>query len=232
MSPCSLSFAGVHLYHFTESYSLMSTRILPAIIASTQEELDGMFTRLEGKVEWVMLDLMDGAFVSTKALMFPFRLRKGLRYEAHLMVKRPLDYLPALKGIVEAVIIHVESDNFHKALTKARSLGFEVAAAINPGTSLQKLEPHLKEIDRVLVMTVEPGRYGAPFVPATLETVKKLKVTAPSLPVEVDGAMNPENARKARVAGATIFASGSYLMKSSDLKAALKTLKEAISDIA
>jgi ribulose-phosphate 3-epimerase len=209
----------------------MSTRILPAIIASTQEELDEMFTRLEGKVEWVMLDLMDGAFVSTKALMFPLRLRKGLRYEAHLMVKKPLDFLPALKGKVEAVIIHVESDNFLEALTKARSLGFEVAAAINPGTPLQKLEPHLKEIDRVLVMTVEPGRYGAPFVPAALETVKELKKTAPRLPVEVDGAMNPENAKKARIAGATIFASGSYLMKSSDLKAALKTLNEAVSEI-
>jgi len=208
----------------------MSTRVLPAIIASTQEELDAMLNRLEGNVEWVMLDLMDGIFVSTKALMFPFMLRKGLRYEAHLMVKKPLNYLSSLKGKVKAVIIHVESDNFPDALRIARNLGFEVAAAINPSTPLEKLEPHIKEVDRVLVMTVEPGRYGAPFVPAALETVKKLKKTAPRLPVEVDGAMNPENARKARAAGATIFASGSYLMKSSDLNAAIKTLKQAVSD--
>lgn len=187
-----------------------------------------MLSRLEGNVEWVMLDLMDGAFVATKALLFPLRLRKGLRYEAHLMVKNPLNYLSGLKGKVETVIIHVESEDFNDALIKARSLGFEVAAAINPGTPLEKLEPHLNELDRILVMTVEPGRYGAPFVPAALETVKKLKRLAPKLPIEVDGAMNPENAGKAREAGATIFASGSYLMKAPDLKAAIRNLESAV----
>ncbi|MCX6650007.1 MAG: ribulose-phosphate 3-epimerase [Candidatus Bathyarchaeota archaeon] len=206
----------------------MFTRVLPAIIAGNQEDLDDMLRRLKGNVEWVMLDFMDGSFVASTALMFDVRLQKGLRYEAHLMVKKPLDHLPKLKGKVETVIIHVESDDFPQAIKKARSLGFEVAAAINPGTPLEKLEPSLKELDRVLVMTVEPGRYGAPFVPGALETVKKLRKIAPALPIEVDGAMNPENAKKARAAGANIFASGSYLMKSSDLPAAIRTLQEAV----
>jgi ribulose-phosphate 3-epimerase len=204
------------------------TRVLPAIIAGNQEELDAMLRRLKGNVEWVMLDFMDGSFVATTALMFEVKLQKGLLYEAHLMVKKPLDHLENLKGKVEAVILHVESDDFPQAVKKARGLGFEVAAAINPGTSLERLQPHLKELDRVLVMTVEPGRYGAPFVPGALETVKKLRKLAPSLPIEVDGAMNPENAKKARVAGANIFASGSYLMKSLDLPTAIKTLKKAV----
>ncbi len=187
-----------------------------------------MLTRLKGNVEWVMLDFMDGSFVASKALMFDLKLPKGLRYEAHLMVKNPHEFLEKLRGRVEAVIIHVESEDFPQAVKKARDMGFEVAAAINPGTPLEKLEPHLKELDRVLVMTVVPGQYGAPFVPNTLETVKKLRKAAPKLPIEVDGAMNPENARKARVAGATIFASGSYLMKSADLPASVKTLLEAV----
>jgi len=203
-------------------------RVLPAIIAGNQKELDGMLTRLKGNVEWVMLDFMDGSFVASKALMFDLKLPKGLRYEAHLMVKNPHEFLEKLRGRVEAVIIHVESEDFPQAVKKARDMGFEVAAAINPGTPLEKLEPHLKELDRVLVMTVVPGQYGAPFVPNTLETVKKLRKAAPKLPIEVDGAMNPENARKARVAGATIFASGSYLMKSADLPASVKTLLEAV----
>jgi ribulose-phosphate 3-epimerase len=203
-------------------------RVLPAIIARNQKELDGMLTRLKGNVEWVMLDFMDGSFVASKALMFDLKLPKGLRYEAHLMVKNPLEFLEKLRGRVKAVIIHVESEDFPQAVKKAKDMGFEVAAAINPGTPLEKLEPHLKELDRVLVMTVVPGQYGAPFVPTTLETVKKLRKAAPKLPIEVDGAMNPENARKARAAGANIFASGSYLMKSADLPASVKTLLEAI----
>ena len=203
-------------------------RVLPAIIAGNQKELDGMLTRLKGNVEWVMLDFMDGSFVASKALMFDLKLPKGLRYEAHLMVKNPLEFLEKLKGRVEVVIIHVESEDFPQAVEKARGMGFEVAAAINPGTQLEKLEPRLKELDRVLVMTVVPGQYGAPFVPAALETVKKLRKAAPNLPIEVDGAMNPENAKKARAAGANIFASGSYLMKSADLPASVKTLLEAV----
>jgi len=204
------------------------TRVLPAIIAGTQEELDAMLNRLKGNVEWVMLDLMDGLFVPSTALMFDMRLPKGLRYEAHLMVKRPADLLPKLKGKVESVIIHVESEGFEDALRKARGMGFEVAAAINPRTPTEEIERHLKTLDRVLVMTVEPGRYGAPFVADALEKVRRLRSLSPRLPIEVDGAMNPENARRAREAGANIFASGSYLMKSDDLRKALRALGEAV----
>ena len=206
----------------------MFTRVLPAIIAGSQEELDSMLQRLKGNVEWVMLDFMDGSFVASTSLMFDFRLDKGLHYEAHLMVKTPLDVLEKLKGKAEIVILHVESDDFPQAVKKARSLSFEVAAAINPSTPLEKLQPHIKELDRILVMTVEPGKYGAPFVPSALETVKKLRKLAPSLSIEVDGAMNPENAKKAKTAGANIFASGSYLMKNPNLLTALQTLKEAV----
>ncbi len=206
----------------------MSTRVLPAIIASTQEELDAMLSRLNGSVEWVMLDFMDGSFVAAKALMFDLKLKRGLRYEAHLMVKNPVDILTNLEGKVESVIIHVESNDFPQALKKAKSLGFEVAAAINPSTPLDSLKPHLKELNRVLVMTVEPGRYGAPFVPSALDTIKRIRKLAPTLPIEVDGAINPINAKKAREAGATIFASGSFIMKSPDINTALTELQEAI----
>jgi len=204
------------------------TRVLPAIIAGNQEELDDMLKKLKGNVEWVMLDFMDGNFVASKALMFDIKLAPGLRYEAHLMVKRPSEYLKKLKGKVESVILHVESDGFHEAIHEARSLGFEVAAAINPGTPFDKLEKHLGELDRVLVMTVVPGQYGAPFVEDALNTVKKLRRLAPKLPIEVDGAMNTENAKKAKAAGANIFASGSFLIKSADLPAAFKALNEAV----
>ena len=216
------------LYLSIHNTATMFTRVLPAIIAGSQDELNSMLNLLFGKVEWVMLDFMDGRFVQSRALMFDVRLPKGLLYEAHLMVKEPRRSLEELHGKVEATIIHVESDRFAEALKMARKLGYEVSAAINPGTPTNTLEEHLDDLDRVLVMTVEPGRYGSPFVPATLETVKRLRSLASNLPIEVDGAMNPENAKKAREAGANIFASGSYLMKSHDFKDALKTLEAAV----
>lgn len=206
----------------------MFTRVLPAIIAGTQDELDAMLGRLRGEVEWVMLDLMDGVFVPSTSLMFDMCLPRGLRYEAHLMVRNPKEYLPRLKGKIESVTIHVESEGFDESLKMAKAAGFEVAAAINPHTATIEITRHIKTVDRALVMTVEPGRYGAPFVADALEKVRRLRSLAPRLPIEVDGAMNPENARRAREAGANIFASGSYLMKSDDLQKALKTLEEAV----
>ncbi len=175
-----------------------------------------------------MLDFMDGKFVPSTALMFDVKLPKGPHYEAHLMVKEPINPLKMLRGKVESVSIHVESNGFNESLYIARKLGYEVAAAINPGTPIEKIEKSLGKLDRVLVMTVEPGKYGAPFVPEALEKVKYLRMLAPTLPIEVDGAMNPENARKAKEAGANIFASGSYLMRSTDLISAIKELKAAV----
>jgi len=206
----------------------MFIRVLPAIIASNQEELYEMLVRLSGNVEWVMLDFMDGRFVTSKALMWDVKLFPGLRYEAHLMVKKPVDYLPKLKGKVESVTIHIESDDFPTAIKLAKHLDFEVGAAINPGTPPAFLEEYLGELDRVLVMTVEPGRYGASFVESALKTVKEIRKKMPVMPIEVDGAMNPQNAKKAKAAGANIFASGSYLMKTSDFSSSLTTLKNAV----
>jgi ribulose-phosphate 3-epimerase len=160
--------------------------------------------------------------------MFDVKLPRGLHYEAHLMMKEPINNLRTLWGKVESVIIHVESNSFNESLNMARKIGYEVVAAINPATPVKKLEECLGKIDRALVMTVEPGKYGAPFVPEALEKVKYLRRLAPTLPIEVDGAMNPENARKAKEAGANIFASGSYLMKSNDLMSAIKALEAAV----
>ncbi len=77
-------------------------------------------------------------------------------------------------------------------------------------------------------MTVEPGRYGAPSVPLALETVKLISKLAPRLPIEVDGAMDPGNAKKAREAGARIFASGSYVMKPRGIAAAIRDIVSAV----
>ena len=206
----------------------MWTRLIPAIIASNQKELDAMLNRLERKFEWVMLDFMDGSFVPSKSLMFEIKLPPGLEYEAHLMVRHPIEFLPKLQGKVKSVILHVESEDIEQAIKMARKLKFETVIAINPGTPINEVKKHLDRLDRVLIMTVEPGRYGAPFVPQTLVKVNQLRKAFPSISIEVDGAMNPENARAARKAGANIFASGSYILKSTDLEKAIKNLEEAI----
>jgi ribulose-phosphate 3-epimerase len=205
----------------------MPTKILPAIIAIDQHELDAMLNKLKGVSDWVMLDFMDGKFVPSTSLTFQPKLPSQFKYEAHLMVEDPLSWVEELKDDINVADIHIESRGFNQALKKAKDHGIKVYAAINPSTSIDRLTPHLESVDGVLVMTVEPGHYGSPFVPSALDTVQRLRETIPELDIEVDGAMNPENILKAREAGANIFASGSYIMKSTDIASAMRRLVEA-----
>jgi len=208
----------------------MEPMIVPAVIAGDQSELGELLSRLRGVASRVMLDFMDGEFVSGTSLQFDLHLPEGFSYEAHLMVRRPLSYLARLAGRVETVILHIETlDDVGRAIVSARRAGFKVMLAISPGTPVEFVAPYLREIDGVLVVTVEPGKYGADFLPWTLDKVRVLRKMDGSVTIEVDGGMNPDNARVAKEAGADAIASGSYIIRSHDIGKAIKELKEAIS---
>ncbi len=72
-------------------------RVVPAVIAQSQEELDQLLGRIEGLFEWVMLDFMDGIFVPNRSLLFEIILPSSFIYEAHLMVDYPENYFPTQK---------------------------------------------------------------------------------------------------------------------------------------
>ena len=211
-------------------YTCMGFMIVPAVIAGNPSELVELLSRLRGIASRVMLDFMDGEFVSGTSLQFDLHLPEGFSYEAHLMVRRPLSYLARLTGRVETVILHIESlDDIGRAVVSSRGAGFKVMLAISPGTPVEFVAPYLREIDGVLIMTVEPGKYGADFLPWTLDKVRALKMMDDHVTIEVDGGMNPDNARAAREAGANIFASGSYIISSKDIGRAFRELEEATS---
>jgi ribulose-phosphate 3-epimerase len=208
----------------------MEPMIVPAVIAGDQSELGELLSRLRGVANRVMLDFMDGEFVSGTSLQFDLHLPEGFSYEAHLMVRRPLSYLARLAGRVETVILHIETlDDVGRAIVSTRRAGFKVMLAISPGTPVEFVAPYLREIDGVLVMTVEPGKFGADFLPWTLDKVRALRKMDGRVTIEVDGGMSPDNARAAREAGANIFALGSYIIRSQDIGRAFRELEEAIS---
>jgi len=199
--------------------------IVPAIIAQSQGELESMLGRLRGKVDRVMLDIMDREFVDNTSLDFDFELLEGFEYEAHLMVVNPLERIGGLAGKVDSIILHVEIlEDVRAAIGCVKNLELKVILALNPETGVDKVEPYLGEVDGVLVMTVAPGRYGGRFLPETLVKCRRIRKMHGTIPIEVDGGMNPENSRAARKAGATIIASGSYILKSDDVEHAIKAL--------
>lgn len=207
----------------------METLIVPAIIAKNQRELDGMLDKVRGKAQRIMIDVMDGEFVPNTSLDFDFKLQAGLEYEAHLMVENPLDWVRENADKANTAILHVETlDNLRSAIGYVENKGLEVTLALKPETKIDEVLPYLGEVQGILIMTVSPGKYGGKFLPETLEKVKILRETDDTIPIEVDGGMNPRNARLARESGANIFTSGSYIFKSEDIDKALKELKDAI----
>lgn len=209
----------------------MKALIIPAIIAKTQRELSEMLLLLEGKVERIMLDIMDGCFVPNESLNFEIQVPNTFEYEAHLMVTEPTRRIEEIASKVDWIIFHIETLNCVEiALNYAKKLGVKVLLALNPETPLEKVLPYIKKVDGVLVMTVDPGEYGAKFIPNALKKVEKLREVDKDILIEVDGGMSPENVKKAKKAGANNFASGSYILRSGDIERALKNLKSAVSD--
>jgi ribulose-phosphate 3-epimerase len=208
----------------------MKPLVVPAIIAESQEELDSMLERLNGKVERVMLDVMDGKFVPNRSLDFDFRLPEGFEYEVHMMAVDPLERLSVMAGKVDIAILHVETlIDIRAAIEGVKELGLQLSLALNPGTGVDIIKPYLNEVDGVLVMTVDPGKYGGKYIPETLEKVRRIREMDTELPIEVDGGMNVENSRAAREAGANVIASGSFIMKSEDVAQAVEALSSCLS---
>ena len=208
----------------------MEKIILPSIIAVTQEEVNKRINKVKDYAEWLQLDVMDGKFVPTHSLDFDFDLPEtNCRYEAHLMVNNPEDWINKHIEKVDALLFHIEPCKDPKKIIQiVKDKGKKIGLAINPETSLEKIKPYLDDIDEVIIMTVTPGFYGSPFLPEQLIKVKELRNLKPILNIEVDGGINDKTIKQASDAGANLFISGSYIVKSDDVQKAINTLKNLI----
>jgi len=203
-------------------------RIIPAVIATDQTELDTALKKVAGFAPLIQLDVMDGLFVPGRSLDFEMELADGPCYQAHLMVRDHWVYIRRLRGRAETIVVHVEGlVDVEREVDELMGLDGKLFLALNPGTPVSAVAAVLDILDGVLVMTVNPGRYGGAFLPECLDKVEELKGLRRVLTVEVDGGMVPETVRLARERGVDLFTSGSYIMKSVDPLGAYRELERA-----
>ena len=204
-------------------------QILPGIIAQNQEELDQMLKKIPF-AENIMLDLMDGKFVGANSLDFLMNLPEGPRYQLHIMAVDPLQRIQGLPPQVDTVILHAETlEEINQAIKATKEKKLELFIALNPETPTSAVEPFLDKLDGVLIMSVNPGQYGAQFLPDQLNKVRKLREKSKEINLEVDGGMKDSTIGLAIAAGANMIASGSFIMKSRDPEAAYNILKRFFS---
>jgi ribulose-phosphate 3-epimerase len=210
----------------------MKKIVVPAVIAKSQEELDSIFDKISGHANLVQLDVMDGKFVPNHSLDFDFRLpHQKYAYEAHLMVDNPDTWIQSFGKKVDTIIAHFESAaTSRRTIDLIKNLGKKSALALNPETEIEQISDYLDSLDQVLVMTVHPGFYGSPFLPEVMGKIEKLRQMKPELDIEVDGGIRPETIELVDEAGANLFVSGSYLIKSDNILDRINILHKMIQD--
>lgn len=218
----------------------MNLQIIPSIIAHSVEEARERINKLVNFAHLFQLDVMDGTFVKEKSFMrlaldkLPNRhcVRErmyALTYESHLMLVNPKHWYLKNRDILQGIIVHYESKtNLNEFIVQVRADNKTIGIALNPETDAESVIPYLKLIDKILVMTVNPGRYGAPFISAMLPKIKRLRELAPTLDIEVDGGITPETLVQCRHAGANQFVVGSYLQNAKDIKSAFHAITHVL----
>lgn len=206
----------------------MKYQIIPTIIAKDQKELDLQYNKIEKYIKIIQIDVMDGKFVKNKSNWFKLKLNKKTKYEAHLMVDNPEEWIKENYKQFDVIIANFEKVKKPEELIKfVKSKKKKIGFAINPETKVNLLVPYLNKLDRILVLMVHPGQYGSSFVTSDLEKIRILRMYYQK-DIEVDGHQDPEILRLCKKAGANLFAVGSYISKSENVKESIKELEKAI----
>lgn len=216
----------------------MERIIAPSVLSADFGHLERDVKMVEqSAAAWIHVDVMDGLFVPNLSFGFPvlraIRRAAAKPLDVHLMIVEPERYIArfAHEG-ADWITFHLEAtqDALH-CIHLIRESGAKVGVSVKPKTPIEALRPILKEVDMVLVMSVEPGFGGQKFIPESLNRIRELRRMAeelnPTLLIEVDGGISAENAGEVFDAGANVLVAGSSIFKAADPEAEIVKMLKA-----
>ena len=197
-------------------------KLAPSILAADFSQLkDDVQLVEEGGGHLIHIDVMDGHFVPNITFGPPviksIRKHTQLPFDVHLMITNPERYIKEFFNAGANIItVHQEAcTHLHRTIQSIKELGIKAGVALNPATDLGALKYILSDIDRVLIMSVNPGFGGQSFILQCLDKIKELseciKANGLSVEIEVDGGVDLSNAEELIKAGTDILVAGSAI---------------------
>ncbi|HEY0826513.1 MAG TPA: ribulose-phosphate 3-epimerase [Bacilli bacterium] len=212
-------------------------RIAASILAADFAQLAAEIKDAErGGADWIHVDIMDGHFVPNMTMgplvVKAIRPHTRLPLDVHLMIEQPDRYIPAFAGAgADLISVHTEAcTHLHRTIQHIKECGVKAGVVLNPATSLSSIEYILQDVDLVLVMTVNPGFGGQPFITEMLAKIKQLRSILHErglnhIDIEVDGGINSQTAPLVIEAGANILVAGQAVFGSLNRTEAIRDIR-------
>ena len=209
--------------------------IAPSILSSDFANLESEVKKMENNgADWIHIDVMDGHFVPNLTIGAPVvkALHKvcNIPLDVHLMIDNPQKYIKdfALAGS-DYITFHYEATgvNTKKVISEIKSYGIKAGISIKPKTKVCEIIPYIKDVDLILIMTVEPGFGGQKFMENCALKIKELKpLIKENVIIEVDGGINNITSKVCLNYGARALVAGNYVFSHENTKEAIASLRQ------